>query len=142
LHLVGIDTDEHQQLQNAAFFRKSWGVDFSFPVKNALRAPYQPESYDIIYSTGLYDYLKDTSLVRLWNKTFKALKPGGVALLSMKDCTRYCPLFYRWALEWNQFQQRSASHILSLARQAELPSAEVVRDATGIIMLLVVRKAL
>ena len=58
------------------------------------------------------------------------------------DCssTRYRPLFCRWALEWNQFQQRSAEHILSIAEQAELPAPEVVRDATGIIMLLVVRK--
>jgi SAM-dependent methyltransferase len=140
VELQGIDTDELQQLRNSAFFQRDRGLDFSFVTKNALRAEYAPDCYDIIYSTGLYDYLADRSLERLWKRTYQALKPGGVGLFSMKDSTRYCTLFYRWAIEWNQFQLRSAPDILSIARQAGLPCPEVARDASGVIMLLIVRK--
>lgn len=140
IKLLAIDTDELTQKKNEAYFCKSQNLPWQFEVKNALRLPYSSSSYDIIYSTGLYDYLSDSLLTRLWRRTYKALKPGGVAALCMKDGGNFCSLFYRWAIEWDQFHIRGDKEILELVKQAGLPEPEEVRlDATGIIMMMLIR---
>lgn len=141
VNLCAIDTDELNQKKNEAYFCKSQKLPWRFEVKNALRLPYTPASQDIIYSTGLYDYLSDRLLAKLWCKTYEALKPGGLAALCMKDGGKFNSLFYRWAIEWDQFHIRTDKEILDIAKMAELPEPEEIRrDATGIIMMILVSK--
>ncbi len=141
INLCAIDTDELNQKKNEAYFCKSQKLPWQFIVKNALRLPYTPSSQDIIYSTGLYDYLSDRLLAKLWCRTYKALKPGGLAALCMKDGSKFNSLIYRWAFEWNQFYIRTDKEIFDIVKMAGLPEPEEIkRDATGIIMMILVRK--
>jgi SAM-dependent methyltransferase len=141
IHLRGIDTDELAQLNNRGFFARDHRLPWEFEVGNVLRADLGVEQYDVVYSTGLYDYLASSTLGKLWRRVYDSLKPGGVAWLSVKDGDKFCPLFYRWAIDWSQFHIRQEADFERVMRQVELPQPEkVLRDATGCIIFYVIRK--
>jgi SAM-dependent methyltransferase len=141
IHLRGIDTDELAQINNRGFFARDHKLPWTFEVDNVLRAELGHGQHDLVYSTGLYDYLDTPTLTKLWTDVFAALKPGGLAILSVKDGDKFCPLFYRWAIEWSQFHIRQESEFVAMMKQAKLPKPEkVLRDATGCIIFFLVRK--
>ena len=64
-------------------------------------------------------------------------------MLSVKDGRMFCPLFYRWAIDWSQFHVRDQKEFQSIMTRAELPTPESIeRDATGCILVYVIRKPL
>lgn len=46
---------------------------------------------DIIYSVGFFDYLRNITLVPLLSSLYGLLNPGGILIMSFKDCRRYRP---------------------------------------------------
>ncbi len=141
VRLRALDTDALIQLQNFEYFTNGQSLDWQFETANVLRVEYPEASSDIVYSTGLFDYLSPSTLVSLWRRAYRALRPGGVAFLAVKDGARFCPLFYRWAVPWSQFHIRDEADHRAMARAAMLPEpSQVLRDATGCILFFVVRK--
>jgi hypothetical protein len=82
-------------------------------------------------------------LADVWRRVYASLKPGGIAVLSVKDGRAFCPLFYRWAIDWSQFYIRDEKEFESIMASAELPAPESIeRDATGCVLLYGIRKPL
>lgn len=143
IRLRAIDTDDIAQFNNKGFFQRDHKLAWEFEVGNVLKVEFGDNAHDIIYSTGLYDYLPSPILAKLWTKVYASLKPGGLAILSVKDGNKFCPLFYRWAIEWSQFYIRQQSDFEGVMKDANLPAPEaVLRDATGCIIFYLVRKPL
>ncbi|HEY6876443.1 MAG TPA: class I SAM-dependent methyltransferase [Polyangiales bacterium] len=141
LKLRALDTDELAQTNNRAFFRRDHSLPWDFEVANVLEANFGVGEHDLVYSTGLYDYLPSPILARLWKRVYASLKPGGLAVLSVKDGGKFCPLIYRWAVDWSQFFIRTESDFEGIMKSAKLPAPEsVLRDATGCIIFYMIRK--
>jgi SAM-dependent methyltransferase len=143
IRLRGLDVDELAQYNNRGFFQRDHGLSWDFEVANALTSDLGTREYDIVYSTGLYDYVPSRLLADVWRRVYASLKPGGIAILSVKDGRAFCPLFYRWAIDWSQFYIRDEKEFESIMTSAELPAPESIdRDATGCILLYGIRKPL
>lgn len=97
---------------------------------------------DVIYSVGLFDYLRDEVLTRLLKALYGLLKPGGALIMSFKDSRQYSTFIYHWMIAWDGFFQRTEEEVLSLVERAAIPSAEVrtLREKSGVIMFLIAAK--
>jgi extracellular factor (EF) 3-hydroxypalmitic acid methyl ester biosynthesis protein len=97
---------------------------------------------DVIYSMGLYDYLTDNVLIRLFSSQYKMLLPSGKAILTFKDSRRYRTQDYHWYIEWDAFYQRTAEESRDLVRKAGIPDSavETLRDPSGVILFYIVNK--
>lgn len=88
-------------------FADSANVNFEY--KNALKLTNDKElstrSYDIIYSTGLFDYFNQGITVRVLKTLRKLLKPGGmIAIATMKEKFNNPSVhFMEWVGDWNLF---------------------------------------
>jgi SAM-dependent methyltransferase len=100
--------------QNAIDYAKDLlaqhGERVHFFQKNALRMALKkdihqeiPYNYDVIYSTGLFDYLDAKLATRLISNLKKLLKPGGVLAISNYRDRHSNPSLYlmEWVAEWN-----------------------------------------
>ncbi len=96
--------------------------------------------FDIIYSSGLCDYLTDDMLIGMLSGWRETLNEGGVMYVAFKDTKRYDKTPYQWHLDWF-FYQRTLKDCLSLYEQAgfEVETIEAVRDASGIIFSFISR---
>ncbi|WP_153556619.1 class I SAM-dependent methyltransferase [Roseimaritima sediminicola] len=82
--------------------------------------------FDLIYSTGLYDYLADNTAQRLTASLFDALRPGGRLVLAnflpqIRD-VGYMEMFMDWHLIY-----RTRGDMLRLADELEQPSVGEIR---------------
>lgn len=93
------------------FGRELFGdcVNVNFEYKNALKLANDKElkerRYDIIYSTGLFDYFNHGITVRVLKTLRECLKPGGmIAIATMKEKYNNPSLhFMEWVGDWNLF---------------------------------------
>jgi extracellular factor (EF) 3-hydroxypalmitic acid methyl ester biosynthesis protein len=75
--------------------------------------------YDLIYSFGLFDYLRDHQLVQCLNNFAPLLKANGWFAFCLKDHRHYDSLFYDLLLDW-RFVARIREDAVGLAEQAKL----------------------
>ena len=109
----------------------------------------QPNSFDLIYSLGLFDYIKTFSdpkkgTLALTKTLFGLLKPGGRLLIGNVSPTM--PTGIVWAMEclcdWHLIY-RTKKEVLEFAGaipEHEIKSMEVISEETGINWFLDVRK--
>jgi SAM-dependent methyltransferase len=80
-----------------------------FKVQNALKLCTErsvqkilPHKYDLIYSTGLFDYLSDRTTISLIASLYSCLNPGGVLVVSdVRDKGSNPSAYYmEWVGEW------------------------------------------
>ncbi|HAS54555.1 MAG: hypothetical protein A2X56_07870 [Nitrospirae bacterium GWC2_57_13] len=97
---------------------------------------------DVIYSLGLFDYLRDDVVIRLFQELYVLLAPGGQFVSSFKDSERYDTFDYHWLVKWNAFLQRTEADALSLFQRAGIPSHQVrvIRESSGVVLLFIVSK--
>ncbi len=97
---------------------------------------------DIIYSTGLFDYLTDDILVKLFSSLYDLLKPNGKLIVSFKDANRYTTEVYHWIANWDAFFQRTTYDIEKILEEATMPNAliESLREPSGVIIFYVITK--
>ncbi len=97
---------------------------------------------DIIYSTGLYDYLESAVLVRMFKALSQLLNPGGTMIISFKDCKRYSTFDYHWVSDWDAFYQRQESECWKILEDAGIGKENVVttREESGVILFFTVSK--
>lgn len=100
------------------------------------------QQYDLIYSSGLYDYLNDRIIKALNTYLYDRLRPGG--LLTVGNFAPNLPVrnFIEHFLEWFLIY-RDARQLAALAPQQASPAdCKVVSEATGANIFLEVRKPL
>jgi SAM-dependent methyltransferase len=97
---------------------------------------------DIIYSTGLYDYLESDVLVKMISALYLLLNPGGTMIISFKDCKRYSTFDYHWLVDWNAFYQRQEGDFWQILESSGIERKNVVttREASGVILFFTVGK--
>ncbi len=97
---------------------------------------------DVIYSTGLFDYLEDEVLIRLLSSLYKLLAPKGSLIASFKDCQRYKSYYNEWFLEWDGFKQRTLKDMYNLFKEAGIPytALTTVRESSGVIIFFTATK--
>lgn len=100
------------------------------------------QGYDLIYCSGLYDYLNDRVVKALNNYLYNHLRPGG--LLAIGNFAPNMPVrnFIEHFLEWFLIY-RDAAQLAALApEQAPPGSCRVVAEPTSTNLFLEVRKPL
>jgi len=96
---------------------------------------------DIIYSTGLFDYLEDDVLIRLLHSLYRLISPGGSLVASFKDCRLY-KTDNHWFIAWDGFMQRTEEDMWNILEKAEIPldMLTVTREKSGVIVFFTARK--
>lgn len=97
---------------------------------------------DVIYSMGLFDYLRDNTFIGMLNSFFRMLKPKGKLIVPLKDSFRYKTQDYHWLADWDSFLQRTAEEGRGLLEKTDIPSSRIqtVRERSGIIVFHIISK--
>jgi extracellular factor (EF) 3-hydroxypalmitic acid methyl ester biosynthesis protein len=97
-------------------------------------------SFDVIYCTGLFDYLSDHTCKLLLRILYDSVAPGGVLLVSnANDCKPFRHML-EFVLDWHLIY-RDNKRLLSLAPPDAPPEgARLIQDPTGVNMFLELRK--
>jgi len=125
---LGIDIDP-DAVQYAREQARTAGLNgrIRFEVGNALRPPRAWEArFDIVYSLGLLDYLRDRTAVRFINRVYDMLRPDGAFLFGMVTSNPN-QRFFEDYLNWRMIY-RSPDHILSLAKSSKFTQIHPVSD--------------
>ncbi|MBK7882427.1 MAG: class I SAM-dependent methyltransferase [Chitinophagaceae bacterium] len=80
--------------------------------------------FDIIYSVGLFDYIQDKGLIKIFKTLYANLNDGGKIIASFKDCNHYSNFDYHWLGNWDGFYQRTKAEAIQLL-QKSIPGAEI-----------------
>ena len=133
--ILCLDYDAHA-LERASLHCRELSGRVRFEQANVLR--FVPrDTYDLIWSSGLFDYLSDASFVRIGKRFRAALRPGGEMVIGnfgVGDRSRpYMELVGDWRLHY-----RSEADLFELAAQigAGLTEARVGREGTGLNLFL------
>lgn len=95
---------------------------------------------DIIYSAGLFDYLKDEVLIRILDSLFNLLNNNGILIAPFKDSRFYNRLDYHWITDWSAFYQRNTQEIMSLFRNIGSDKVTIMECSSPAIKFFIVRK--
>jgi SAM-dependent methyltransferase len=101
------------------------------------------DGLDMVYSIGIADYLQDRMLAKIFQDSFKKLRPGGKLVVAYKDRDKNKPLAFNWYVDWN-FIPRNEAELLALIKDAlgdSRYSLAVEREPTGIIFFAAITKA-
>lgn len=99
-------------------------------------------SFDLIYSIGIADYLQDRMLKKVFQDSYKKLKPGGRLVVAYKDKDRYKPVAFNWYVDW-YFIPRNEEELSSLINDAigkDSISITIEREPSGVIFFAVITK--
>lgn len=146
-HVICLDTDPAALdfAKNLLACNNIALANFQFIQYNALRLVNYERSLsqfgpqDIIYSTGLLDYIADEPLVRMLATLWRLLKPNGKLVAPFKDKNCYDVLPCHWLVNWSAFLQRTEAEIDGLFEQAGIPTDCIVksRERTGTMIFYV-----
>jgi SAM-dependent methyltransferase len=148
--VVLLDQDaEALRFANASLRAECPGIETStrlashnLPVHSLVRNPevVGPAGFDVFYSMGLYDYLPDDRARRLTATLWKALAPGGLLAIGNFQGHEWWRYVLEAGMEWF-LVYRDEDELAAVAADAEgSPNLEVVRDATGSVLMLLLRK--
>lgn len=96
-------------------------------IKAIFRGPVASEKFDLIYSTGLYDYLEDRLATRLTHRMFDLLNPGGRLIIANFVTDVACSAYMEAFLDWNLIY-RDESQVRDLSRT--IAADEIARSRT------------
>jgi extracellular factor (EF) 3-hydroxypalmitic acid methyl ester biosynthesis protein len=135
VEILCIDHDS-RAIERALTYCQGLGDRVRFQEANVLR--FSPKDrYDLIWSSGLFDYLSDASFSRLAKRFRAAVRPGGEVVIGnfgVDNSSRpYMELVGDWRLNY-----RREDDLLKLAAQIapEATEARVGRDDTGVNLFL------
>ncbi len=74
-------------------------IEISTAQLDARKLSFERE-FDVIYSFGLFDYLKDKAVDRILTAAKGSLSPGGYLIYSIKDTNHYHPWLYDVFCDW------------------------------------------
>jgi len=139
----------HKYCSPAHDFRGYWRLLMSY-VKYELKR-LEKESFDLVYTAGLYDYIKnfplddDKGTVALTRNLFSLVKPGGSLIIG--NFNHNNPRHLRFAMDYIfdwQLIYRDKEEMLAFAKsipQDEIANIEVLEEAASINYFLKIDKA-
>ncbi len=97
---------------------------------------------DIIFSTGVFNYLPDRLVPNLIGALHELLNPGGKLIIAFEDAGRYRIQVYTWPTKWDALMQRSEADCRALFETAGFPAGalKMTRDKTGVIMFFTLER--
>ncbi len=120
-------------------------LPFKYQVKKL-----KSESFDMVYSAGLYDYIetfedrKDKGSIALTRKLFDLVKPGGRMIIG--NMNQEMPVGVRWVMEaicdWYLIY-RDKEEVLAFASEipeSQIESIEIIQEERGLNYFLDIRK--
>jgi len=123
------------------------GASFEFVRKSALnllrtsdRDGAGSPGYDVIYSSGLYDYFTDRVCKTLNTVLYQQLRPGGVLIISNFDPSNPIRLIMEFIFEWFLIHRDARQMAGTAPEQADPEDCVVKADPTGNNVFLEVRK--
>ncbi len=100
------------------------------------------DTYDLIYCSGLYDYLNDQVCRQLNTYLYDQLRPGGMLVVTNFDPCNPIRNVMEFIFEWFLIH-RDSNHLIKLSpEQAPADCCRVISDATGCNVFLEARKPL
>jgi extracellular factor (EF) 3-hydroxypalmitic acid methyl ester biosynthesis protein len=111
-------------------------------IKALFRGPVAEEKFDLIYSTGLYDYLDDRIATKLTGRMFEMLNPGGRVVIANFVPNLLCSAYMEALLDW-KLVYRDLDQVRSLATAIptnETASVNTYLEENGNIAFLDVTK--
>lgn len=138
--IVLVDSDDQaikRARANLAFAAKTADIRLDFQHRNAVLFRSETK-FDVIWSSGLFDYLIDRVACTLIKRLKKALAPGGVMVIgnfSVDNASRaYCEVIGDWLLI-----HRTPEDLKRIAQAAgfERSKLEVTADPTGLNLFLI-----
>lgn len=75
-------------------------------------------SFDLIYSAGLFDYIDDKGLDRIFKSLHSNLNNNGVIIAPFKDANFYKFFDYHWFVNWDAFLHRTKDEVNLLINNA------------------------
>lgn len=135
--LIGEFVAVDQDVESINFVKREYGRlgvrCVCSPIRDLLKGNIEPLRFDLIYATGLYDYLPDLMAKRLTKQLFKLLAPGGNLLVAnfLPDSMGrgYMETFMNWRLTY-----RTVRELESLGEQIqveEVSRAQSSQDEWG-----------
>lgn len=98
-------------------------------------------TFDIIYSAGLFDYIKDKGLNKIFRSLYNNLREGGTIIAPFKDAHYYNTFDYHWICNWNAFYQRSQKEVLELlSRSMPMAKIKIMPTKTRSINFFIIQK--
>jgi len=133
---VGEVLRQHHRNTQVQFIKKS--------VQNLLRSKSKPASndsgYDLIYCSGLYDYLNDRVIKALNTYLYDQLRPGGLLVVGNFAPNTPVRNFIEHFLEWFLIYRDSKELAELSPEQASPGDCRVIAEPTGANLFLEVRK--
>ena len=139
-----IDSDQ-DALDYARMLLLSNGIpvdDISFVKYNALRLVNLERSrdrfglQDIIYSTGLLDYIADEPLTAMLATLYQLLQEDGTLIAPFKDRRAFNTYYGQWLCKWDALILRTEECVDELFAKAGIPAGSIhkSRERTGTII--------
>ena len=109
-------------------------------LKESGKSTSRGEAYDLIYCSGLYDYLSDQVCKQLNTYLYDQLRPGGMLVVTNFDPCNPIRNIMEYFFEWFLIY-RDSKHLIKLSpEQASPDNCRVIADATGCNVFLEARK--
>ncbi len=125
------------------------GIDvrnFKFMKYNALNLVSETETEaefgkkDIIYSAGLFDYIKTDVLIKMISSLYNLLEDGGVLIAPFKDKENYNTFDYHYLVDWSYFYQRTIDEVKDILVEATNTEVEIINTKSPAINFFLIRK--
>jgi extracellular factor (EF) 3-hydroxypalmitic acid methyl ester biosynthesis protein len=98
---IALDQDE-QSLELVARESGHFGITpICSSIKGLFRGPIADNKFDLVYSTGLYDYLDERIATKLTHRMFEMLNPGGRVVVANFVPDLWCRAYMEALLDWN-----------------------------------------
>lgn len=141
-NFVGLDQDEesNEEARRSYPFNNLYIFDES--IRYVLSKKLPEQSFDLVYSTGLFDYLDDKLSARMTSRMFDLVAPGGSMIIpnfakGMPE-QGYMEAFMDWYLIYRDENQ--LFDFMSELNMDEVESYEIYSDPTGNVLYLKVNK--
>ncbi len=98
--------------------------------------------HDIIYSTGVFNYLADGISIGLMKSLYGLLKPAGKLIIAFENSEHYRTQGYHWFVDWDGLMNRMESESRRLFEEAQIPDnfLNPFYDRSGIINFFIISK--
>ena len=128
--------EEHGVYENVAYLQRN----VLMMAKNGCEDD-NKEKYQVVYSLGLIDYLKDSTISRLLNWVYDSLGEGGCAVFGNFNEGHHDEAVMKYILDWNLIN-RSPERLMKIAEKSKFGKAgiRVEQSIEGIQLYMVLNK--
>lgn len=135
-----LDIDPRASVYAKQVLGQDWSARTTFHVGNAMRFR-SPSRFDVIWSSGLFDYLSARQASFLASRLLKFLKPSGSLVIGNFSDQHTTRNWLEWCGDWF-LVHRSEDEMHAIAQEAELGdrAIQVLSDPQGAMRYLVVER--